>query len=270
MPLVVRLRKLAFLTVCGPISVGGRTGANFYLIVTVTVRRISVSLSNVFRLARQQNWSLDIPVFWVMLTVLSSLLSLRRLCGVNFLVLKLCGALMRLSMMQLLLLFGGILLTAMPVSPWTSLLKALPVVRVRVAVLPMDVVSLLAWVSSVPSLLFADWGTRFDKVPRLVCVVLDDVTSWCWRLLVVTRLLMRDIDLLWVVRSWWTWLGLACRSPGLTMRESALLGCWVIFLSAGDRVVRDARLGLCRRCRRRLCRRLLFGLCRCLVLECLL
>lgn len=62
MPLVVRLRKLAFLTVCGSIRMGGMMGTKLRVAVRATVRPSSVSLSNVFGLARKQKCDFDIPV----------------------------------------------------------------------------------------------------------------------------------------------------------------------------------------------------------------
>lgn len=218
MPLVVRLRKLAFVTVLGWIRVGGTIGANLPCRVRVTVRPIRVSLSSVFRLAKQQNCELEIPVLWVMLTVLRSLLTLRRLWGVNFLPLKLCGAFCPLTMAKLLLLFMGVDLLIRPDSGLMVWRKVLLVLCMRVLVRPICLDSLPACISSVGWALVLVVVIRCLRLPRLVCRCLK-LASVVWRVeLVVIVVLIRPGLLLCWARDLCIWLGLACRTRRLTIR----------------------------------------------------
>lgn len=153
MPLVVRMRKLALLTVVGCISDGGTTGAKLPCRVRLTVRPISVSLSSVFRLARQQNSELDIPVLCVMLTVVRVLLTLRRLCMGMFLVLKLWTCFCPLIIWKLHLLLTGVLRLIRPDSMVIVVRRVVLALWILVLVIPIRVVRLPACVSSVGCLL---------------------------------------------------------------------------------------------------------------------
>lgn len=146
--LVREPRKLALCTILGCISAGATVSAKLRLLVRLMVTASTVTRTWVIRLCRKQKWELLIPMLWCTLTLVMLVLRARRLPGLKFLVVKLWTRLIPPMIMQLLLLFLGVLGLITPESPYTVAAHLLVVELVPVPHLVIARDSLPALVTS--------------------------------------------------------------------------------------------------------------------------